>query len=90
MSYILTLTLMAVTAVIANESSRMWLLAVLFGDSPVESLGLDTVEPLDTATVYQDDIYQVFYSGYSAIMRLTGCQVRNLIAYGHTVAYVTA
>jgi len=89
-SYTLTLTLMAVIALISNDASRMWLLAVLFGDAPIESLGLDTVEPLDTATVYQDDVYQVFYDGYSAIMRLSGLQVRNLIAYGHTVAYVTA
>lgn len=79
---------MAVTAAIANDRTRGWLLSVLFGDAAIETLGLSSVEPEDDAE-YADNVYQIFYDGYSQILHLSGVQVRNLIAYGHTVAYVS-
>ena len=80
---------MIVVAAVANSTSRAWLLAVLFGESQPASLDIASIEAEDTATVYADNVYQVYYDGYSVIRWLTGDQARNLIAYGHTLAYVS-
>jgi hypothetical protein len=74
-----------ITAVIANDSARAWVLATIFGDCQPESIGAITPEDMDVE--YQDDTYQVYYDGYSVITRLSGAQARNLIAFGHTLAY---
>lgn len=89
---------MTVTALIANHTSRhyvvglianiyVWLLNVCFGDSDIQTLGLDSVEPTDTAD-YADGVYQAYFNGYSTIEWFSGSKVRNLLAYGYTVAYV--
>lgn len=77
-----------IAAIVANETSRAWLTAVLFGESELVSLGLNDIEAEDLAVVYSDDVYQVYNAGFSTIQWLTGVQARNLVAFGVTIAYV--
>jgi hypothetical protein len=93
-----TLTLMTMTAVLANDTLRahtlrllssayMWLLSSVFGDEPIQALNVATVEPTDTDE-YTDGIYELCLNGYRRIEWFSGSKVRNLLAYGYTVAYV--
>ena len=90
-----TLALMMVTAILANDTARTYMLRVLgwlAGETSPETLAIADIEPQDVETVYQDGVYEVILAGESArtITWFNGSQVSNLLAYGHSVAYVVS
>ena len=84
----ITLILIITTALIANDTTRQWILTFAFGERSIEPLDIAHIESADCAFEWPDGVYQVYQNGRSVIAWFRGASIRNMIAFGIDIAYV--
>jgi len=62
-----------------------WVLAVMFGDTAVDTLGVACITPMDD--ILPSRVYEVQYQGFREVRWIEGRQATNLLAYGYTLAF---